>query len=539
MREIQNQGTNIVATDYRNTNTVPMWYLVVTAVVCGGLIMVVEVLGSRVVGPFFGVSLFVWTSLIAVTLIALAAGYAVGGFLADWRGTPPTLYTIIFAAGVLILLVPVLKMPVLKLAMGLGLRTGSFTATLVLFGPSLFLLGCVSPLFVKIAAHELANIGRTVGGFYALSTVGSVAGTILTGFFLIAYLSVDRIFQVVGGLLIGLAVVYAMLFRRRWVAVTALAIPLVGVTNNHVVTRTMPSGTQVTVVDVMESYYGNLKVVDYSYGLKHTRELIIDGLLQGRIDVATGQSVSGYTYLLEVLPRALRPGGHDCLVLGLGAGIIPMRYEASGVRTDVVEIDPEVLELAQRHFRFRLNGDVYLEDARYFLSRTERSYDYIILDVFTGDTTPGHVLSLEALQAAKTRLRSGGILAVNYAGGLKKDTFMTASVVKTLKAVFDQVDLYPILNLDARLGYGNVAILAYDGSPSSAGVIPEQLRNVHPMAWKEVVTGLQRRFEFPEGTPAMVLTDNYNPIEFFDMSLREMVRRHVINTTHWDVLIGS
>ncbi len=224
-----------------------------------------------------------------------------------------------------------------------------------------------------------------------------MAGTVFTGFFLIAYWGVDRIFQLVGGLLIGLAIVYAMLFRRRWVAVTALVIPLVGVTDNRVVTRTMPSGTHVAVVDVVESYYGTLKVVDYSYGAKHTRELIIDGLLQGGIDVVTGQSVSGYTYLLEVLPRALRPGGRDCLVLGLGPGIIPMRYEASGIRADVVEIDPKVLELARRHFQFRLNGEVYLEDARYFLSRTDRSYDYIILDVFTGDTTPGHLLSLEAL----------------------------------------------------------------------------------------------------------------------------------------------
>jgi hypothetical protein len=160
-------------------------------------------------------------------------------------------------------------------------------------------------------------------------------------------------------LLIVLAVFYAVLFRRRWVVVTALVIPLVGMTDNDVVKRTMPSGTHVAVMDVIESYYGNLKVVDYSYGDKHTRELIIDGLLQGGIDVATGQSVSGYTYLLELLPSALRPGGHDCLVLGLGPGVIPMRYEASGVRTDVVEIDPKVLELARRHFHFRLKGDVY------------------------------------------------------------------------------------------------------------------------------------------------------------------------------------
>ena len=77
-------------------------YLLITAVLCGGLIMVIEVLGSRVIGPFFGVSLFVWTSLIAVTLVALALGYACGGLLADRRGTPEMLYTIIGIAGMLV-----------------------------------------------------------------------------------------------------------------------------------------------------------------------------------------------------------------------------------------------------------------------------------------------------------------------------------------------------------------------------------------------------------------------------------------------------
>ena len=185
------------------TGTLNVVFLLVTALVCGAAVMVIEVLGSRVVGPFFGVSLFVWTSLICVTLIALALGYWIGGILADRRGHPAELFLMIAASGLFVLLIPWIKSPVLEASMPLGLRTGAFVSTLVLFGPSLVLLGCVSPYLVKIASRTFANIGRTVGGLYALSTLGSVVGTGLTGFLLVAHFGVNQAFHAIGITLLG------------------------------------------------------------------------------------------------------------------------------------------------------------------------------------------------------------------------------------------------------------------------------------------------------------------------------------------------
>ena len=194
------------------------YYLVATAMICGALVMVIEVLGSRVLGPFFGVSLFVWTSLITVTLVALAAGYAAGGILSDRKGEADYLYAIILAAGILVLAIPLFKAMVLKACVPLGLRMGALVSALLLFGPPLFLLGCVSPYIVKLAAKEMNSIGKTVGLFYALSTLGSFAGTLLTGFVLIAYLGVNRIFEVTGLLLTGLGLFYFFLFKRKALA---------------------------------------------------------------------------------------------------------------------------------------------------------------------------------------------------------------------------------------------------------------------------------------------------------------------------------
>ena len=518
-------------------------YLVVTAIVSGALVMVIEVLGSRVIGPFFGVSLFVWTSLIAVTLIALAAGYAVGGHLADRRGTPDVMYAIILAAGLVVLLVPLLKEPVLRATMHFGLRAGAFVSTLLLFGPALFLLGCVSPYLVRIATREMASLGRTVGGFYALSTAGSVLGTVLTGFVLIAFLSVDQILQLTGALLVLLAAGYMIAFRRSMIGVVGLlaAALIFGLSamGHAAQTKVLPNGTRVTITAGKDSFYGSLKIVDYTFADRHTREMTIDGLIQGGMDMRSGLSVYPYAYLLHLVPRHLHPRGETALVIGLGAGLIPRLYEAQGVTTDVVEIDPYVVQFARQYFAFRGRGEVHLADARQFLASTERRYDYVVLDVFTGDVTPGHLLTREAVRDMHARLNPHGVLAVNVAGSLIRDTFMTASVVHTLASVFEQVDIVPTFDPGTTEGWGNIKIFAYDGPQRPLPTAPDPQYAIHPKARPVVEASLANRFRFPSGTRAIVLTDDYNPIDFYDVWLKEDVRRAVVQSTDWDVLIRS
>ena len=516
-------------------------FLLLTALVCGALIMVIEVLGSRVIGPFFGVSLFIWTSLIAVTLISLALGYWLGGVLADRRGTPETLYGIIIFAGVLVLLIPVLKSPILKLSVPLGLRLGSFVSTSLLFGPSLFLLGCVSPYLIKIATEELKDIGKTVGGFYALSTLGSVIGTAVTGFFLIAWLGVDSIFRVVGAALILLGVSYFLLFRKSWVAVAAILVPFLiqGQKSDAEISRLMDNGTRVDLVASHESYYGSIKVVDYTYRDQRLRELIIDGLIQGGVDGSSYLSAYEYSYFLQFLPYAMNPDGKRCLMIGLGAGVIPRWYESRGITTDAVDIDPAVFEVAEQYFDLKLQGDKFVQDARYFLQTATRTYDYIILDVFNGDTTPAHLLSQEALALIRDRLDQNGILGINLVGSLGGNSFMTASVVKTLESIFDQVEIVPTFDLGGAEQSGNLAILAYMGPVKTADLSKIRDSSIHPMANTLVNANLQKRFRFPESQKAILLTDDYNPIDFFDADLKESVRRDILESTNWDILLHS
>lgn len=133
------------------------WRLVTTAL-CGAQVMVIEVLGSRVIEPYFGVSLFVWTALITVALLSLAVGHVVGGDLADRLPSPGWFYGIILVAGVFTGVAPWLTSVVIQLSAPLGLRLGALISATVLFGPTLLLLGCVSPYLVRIATRGVLAI---------------------------------------------------------------------------------------------------------------------------------------------------------------------------------------------------------------------------------------------------------------------------------------------------------------------------------------------------------------------------------------------
>ncbi|MDH4020704.1 MAG: fused MFS/spermidine synthase [Xanthomonadales bacterium] len=513
-------------------------FLLFTALVCGAMIMVVEVLGSRVIGPFFGVSLFVWTSLITVTLVALALGYAIGGRFADRRGTADYLYGIILLAGLAVLLIPVYKMAVLKLCVPLGLRLGAFVSASLLFGPSLFLLGCVSPLLVKIAVREMKNIGRTVGGFYAISTIGSVIGTVVTGFVLIAYLGVNSIFHLVGLSLCLLALGYFILIRRAWWMTLGLIVVFLFPSGQPGVLPSVQSayGQQVSLIAHHDSYYGSLKVIDYQDQRVHNRDMLIDGLMQGSIDVVSGESIEAFSYFMTLLPYALNPDMDNALVIGLGAGLVPNWLEKRGIQTDAVDIDPAVFDFAERYFNVRLSGRKVKQDARYFLQNSLDVYDLVVLDAFTGDSTPGHLVSLEALQLVEKRLSDQGILAVNLIIDSSANNYMAASVVKTLEQVFDQVQAFRTVGPQQSPGIENLALIAYRGEeriPDESYLNPNSIAH---QVRRQVMDNIYRRFEFPDDTAAIILTDDYNPLDVFDIATREELRRRILEHSEWDIL---
>jgi MFS family permease len=176
--------------------------------ICGAIVMSFEILGSRVLAPNFGSSVFVWGSLISVFLAGLSAGYYLGGRLADINPSSRKLSLILIAPGLLFLTFPLYSGPVSEwvFMQDLGVRMSPLIASSVLFlVPSVF-LGIVSPYTAKLMICSLHTSGKTIGTLYALSTFGSIIGTLITSFYLITLAGVNTLIIGQGMLLIALAI---------------------------------------------------------------------------------------------------------------------------------------------------------------------------------------------------------------------------------------------------------------------------------------------------------------------------------------------
>lgn len=507
-------------------------FFVFTTFVSGAVIMVVELLGSRIIGPSFGVSLFIWTSLITVTLVSLALGYWLGGKLADHKNSPAVLFTIILIAGLFLLMVPLMKSFIIANALYLGLRLGTLVSSSILFGPPLFLLGMVTPYIVKLSFEDKTTIGKTVGWLYAISTAGSVVGTVLTGFLLIPRLGVDNIVYLTSLILISLNATYWLFFRKQYLYLCLIIIPIVLI----FIPERQPSviredGTKVSVKVSKDSPYGQIKVVDYSYGDVLYREFLIENIIQGGIDVNTGLSIFKYQYHLEQLAHAYANNASTALIIGLGAGVVPQRFKQFyNIKSDIAEIDEMVVKTAKEYFSFKPDkGSVFTLDGRYFLRSTNKRYDIIILDAFSGDSPPSHMVSIEAFELMRKRLSRDGVLLINFLGSNEKEnTFVLSSLDKTLREVFNFVDVYvseEYYHQARRLI--NFTFVAYLEDTNI-----ERKLSIHPPVQARFVKDLEglldRRISL--SGDAIILTDDYNPIDFYDMRMREWLRAESIKT---------
>lgn len=192
--------------------------ILIIVFMCGAMVMSFEILGSRVLAPNFGNSIFVWGSLISVFLGGLSAGYFWGGKVADIHPSTRKLAFIIYAPGILFLTFPLYSGAVSDwiFMQDLGIRLSPLMASMFLFFiPSVF-LGAVSPYTAKLMISSLHTSGTTIGTLYALSTLGSIVGTLLTSFYLIAVAGVRFLIMAEG---VVLMVIATPLLFMKWEAV--------------------------------------------------------------------------------------------------------------------------------------------------------------------------------------------------------------------------------------------------------------------------------------------------------------------------------
>jgi spermidine synthase len=418
------------------------YYMYLTVFITGAVVLVLEILGTRIIAPFYGTTIYAWSSLIGVTLLSLTAGYFLGGLLSDKRPEPNMLYYIISAGAVFILIIPLISPHVMTGTNIFGPKFGALACSALLFSVPLILLGMVSPYAVKINEGRFGKIGTVAGSLYAVATAGSFTGAILTGFYLIPTIGINAIIILSGVLLILVAAAGFMIKGGRNIAaiIPAVAIALLYSMPDIFMARAYGPGMK--IVYEKQSAYGRIRVMEWR---DLYRFIMIDGAIQSYYDMKAKQFNAAYIRMFEKAAD-YRPGARNALTIGLGGGSVNQLLQNRGFNIDTVEVDPEVVNAATKYFGF--NGRAIVEDGRHYLHDTKKKYDMVFIDAFNGYSVYPYLLSKEALLEAKNALNPNGIVVINMMGYLYRDidgnmsaNRLVLSLNRTLKQVFKNVYL--------------------------------------------------------------------------------------------------
>lgn len=412
-------------------------------------VLVIEILAMRLLAPYLGVSLGVFTGVIGVILAGISVGAWLGGRAADRTDPTRLIGPILIAGGITAMLSPLI---VDLVGPGLSNDAASIVvvATAGFFLPAA-ILSAVPPLVVKVRLESLAETGAVVGSYSAVGTAGAIFGTFVTGFFLVANFPTRPIVTVVGGLLV---LIGGLLWTTRttWWTIGAAAI-------------TIGLGTVLLVADGpcdVETTY-HCAIVAEDDDPPTGRTLILDRLHNSYVDLADPTYLRfRYIQVMADIVEAVAPAGPIATVaIGGGGGTLPGYVDATrpGSRNIILEIDDGVVEIARKQLGLNERIEVIVDDARLSLrGLDDDSADVVVGDAFSGASVPWHLTTIEYLEDIRRVLTAGGIYTMNVIdfGSLR----FARSTALTLAAVFDHVALFaPPGYFDGDTG-GNFVFLA-------------------------------------------------------------------------------
>lgn len=459
--------------------------------VTGAAVLAFELVAARVVAPYIGTSIYIWTSIIGVILAALAIGYYMGGKLADIRKRNEDVVLLLISAAAIVLLVNIIKDHLLSslTANDLPLQWQALIVSIILFAPTAFLLGMVSPYLARLNITELATSGQRLASVSAWGTAGSIFGTFLTGYVLFGYFGTKYLLAAIAATLIAVSFVMS----RRVYLPARIVLFIAALANLLAAPPLLAAGT----VAEVDTRYSRATVRDVYLGSRQVRVLQTDGRYwQSGIYTDGDKSlVFPYTQIFyEAAKNNLKI--EKVLVIGGGAFTFPqfLADNHPEALVDVVEIDGGLIDVSRQYFNFNPpnNLRIIVADGRQYLNTTVEKYDLVYLDAFSSVEPPFQLFTMGAAQKAHDVLKPNGYLVANVISAASgKDASMLASVNRTYRTVFNDVDIfqaYPGSNLNERQNFIVVAGQASNGLLSS-----------HRFSYK-----------LPAGT---LLTDDYAPVE--------------------------
>lgn len=470
--------------------------------------MILELTGSRILAPHVGGSLPVWTSLIGIILGSLSAGYMLGGKLADKTPTYPMLGAILFLSALSLCIIPAVSMIVIPLFLVYirDVRIGAVVSSLLLFVIPSILLGMVSPYAIRLKLVTVITAGRTAGRLYAISTIGSIFGTFLAGFYLFSVLGSSYIVYLLSVVLFILSCfIWTPFIRGNSIVFLLFVSASIGINFLYV---------SHSRARAFETPYNSVLILDgiQPQNKRPIRVMKIGNKIHSGMYLDAPELLYQYTKIYH-LADFVNPHISQALMIG-GAGYsYPkdfIRYHQDA-HMDVVEIDPGLTFLAEKYFDFKSTNNitVYHEDARTFINREKKHYDVIFSDAFAStNSLPFQLATKEAISNIYTLLTSNGVFlsdSISAITGEKGKLFRAQ--YHTYASVFPYVYVFPA-DFPSDGDKIQNTILVASKKPIHFSTSNPEYRAYFSHEWNKKIP--------KEG---IIFTDDYAPIEQYAMNL--------------------
>lgn len=429
--------------------------------------MIVEISGNRLIAPVYGNTIYTWTALIGVVLVAMSAGGYFGGRLADTNPQGKMLGVLLAAAGVSTALIPMAAAAVSGMVDVSQMITGPLFLCSVMFVIPGILLGAVSPYSVKLLSVLRTDhaVGRSAGLISMMGAMGSFIGTCATGFYLLSAFDIRHIIVSTGVLLCLLSLPF-WLSGKKTSSAREIAVMLLGALMAGAISWNIPLTQEPGTIYARNTYYHMIRVVERKLAGQNHRLLMLDSTDEGGINLEDDTPSLLYQNYWQLLSNDNGFAPERALFIGAGAFGMPRNFSKrwETAQVDVAEIDPEVILVGRKFFRLDTAPHVrpVAADGRRFVrQQASGTYDFIFGDAYNGVSyIPPHLVTSEFFGLVADRLKPDGVYMMNVISAVRgPGGELTSGVLGGLKGHFPHIALFAVQrsNPEARQ---NIIVMA-------------------------------------------------------------------------------
>ncbi|PCJ86023.1 MAG: hypothetical protein COA57_06675 [Flavobacteriales bacterium] len=412
-------------------------YLYVTSFIEGGSVMGVELLSVKMIAPYYGNSLYVWASVLGITLGGLAIGYFLGGIASKKYPQTKALFYVLLVSAITVFLMPMWGNIIMKMTLNLDLITATVISCAFFLLPPLVCFGMTSPIIINLLTEQVEDAGKVSGTVYGVSTIGGILMTFITGLYLLPQMGIKITTYIIAVLLLLIPVIYFIYSKKHIVA--AILVPVILLLIGKASLSKTEYNSHLKLRDKSDGLLGQLLVIDDMKTEK--RSLFINSISQTFMHLPTRRSQWQYVHRVA-LYASFMPANSKALICGLGGGNLVNEFKNLNFEVDAVELDGRMEILARKYFYMNPEVNTFVDDARHYIRTCKKQYDIVVLDMTAAENQPANVYTIEGFTEIYNLLSENGVMFVHYQNVLEgKHALAVKSIGKTLQKAGFQVRL--------------------------------------------------------------------------------------------------